>query len=43
VTLLEEKWSRIEEANMAAGWFGEWSTEERDEIDSLAAKLDREI
>ena len=28
---------------MAAGWFGEWSTEERDEIDSLAAKLDREI
>jgi len=43
VTVLEEAWQQIEEANIAAGWFGEWTLAERDQIDTLAEELDHEL
>ena len=43
MTLAQETWSRIEEANIAAGWFGEWTLAERDQIEALADDLNREL
>ena len=43
MTLVEETWSRIEEANIAAGWFGDWTLAERDQIEALADDLNRQF
>ena len=43
MTLVEETWSRINEANIAAGWFGEWTVAERDQIEALADDLNQEL
>ena len=43
MTLVEETWSRIEEANIAAGWSGDWSLAERDQLEALADEMNLEL
>lgn len=43
MTLVEETWRRIDQANVAAGWFGEWTVAERDQIEALADELNAEL
>jgi hypothetical protein len=43
LTLDTETWSRIEEANKAAGWPNDWTVAERDQMEALAENLNREL
>jgi hypothetical protein len=39
----DDAWTRIEEANRAAGWPNDWTVAERDQIEALADDLNREL
>jgi hypothetical protein len=39
----EDTWTRIDEANLAAGWPNDWTVAERDQIEALADDLNREL
>lgn len=43
MTPFDDTWNRIEACNIAAGWFGEWTVAERDQIEALADDLNREF
>jgi len=40
-TYTEDAWTRIEQANTAAGWSNDWTVAERDQIEALADDLNR--
>ena len=42
-TYIEDTWTRIEEANITAGWPSDWTVAERDQMEALADQLNREL
>ncbi len=42
-TYEQDIWNRIDEANMAAGIFQDWTTAELDQMEALAEDLNREL
>jgi hypothetical protein len=38
-TYIEDTWTRIEEANITAGWPNDWTVAERDQMEALARIL----
>jgi hypothetical protein len=43
LTAYTDTWTRIEEANKAAGWPNDWTVAERDQIEALADDLNPEL
>jgi hypothetical protein len=41
MTAYTDTWSRIEQANVAAGWPNDWTVAELDQIEALAEDLNR--